>query len=396
MGFIPILNKPVMRIVLFTHPSFMQSQSMPRYAKMLLDYFKSKEYKIDAWSPKPFFYKVGFSSFTRKWFGYVDQYLVFPIVVWFRLMKCEAGTLFVFADQALGPWVPLVANRKHVVHCHDFLALRSALGELPENPTSKTGNWYQAFIRAGFSKGRNFISVSKQTEKELRLYYKGTSLEKLAVIYNGLNQPYVCLNKNDARKKMEEYLSCSFPKGYILHVGGNDWYKNRIGVVEIYVTWRNRYGIDVPLVLLGNAPNDAIMKKIELSSYSSSIHVLKNPPSEMLNIAYSGSNVLLFPSLAEGFGWPIAEAMASGTLILTTNEAPMTEVGGEHSFYMDRMPFDLNAQQKWAHNSAAKLQQVLDLSVDETNVRIQQGIQQAQKFTTEKCLTAIEVFYKTL
>jgi len=40
-------------------------------------------------------------------------------------------TLFVFCDQALGPWVPVVRDRPHVVHVHDLLALRSALGEIP-------------------------------------------------------------------------------------------------------------------------------------------------------------------------------------------------------------------------------------------------------------------------
>ena len=56
---------------------------------------------------------------------------------------------------------------------------------------------------------------------------------------------------------------------------------------------------------------------------------------EHLRALYSRAKSLLFPSLAEGFGWPIAEAQACGCPVVTTGRPPMTEVGGDAAIYID-------------------------------------------------------------
>src|SRR5690606_10771219 len=177
----------------------------------------------------------------KKWMGYVDQYIIFPNQIRKRLDSCAPDTLFVFTDHALGPWVPLVADRPHVIHCHDFLAQRSALGEVQENPTSWTGRRYQEFIRWGYSKGRNFISVSKKTKVDLHRFLPFIpSISEM--VYNGLNQSFLPLDSDRARSYFGKKIGIDLKEGFFLHVGGNDWYKNRIGVMEIYNFWRSRSG----------------------------------------------------------------------------------------------------------------------------------------------------------
>jgi glycosyltransferase involved in cell wall biosynthesis len=56
---------------------------------------------------------------------------------------------------------------------------------------------------------------------------------------------------------------------------------------------------------------------------------------EELRALYSAAEALLFPSLEEGFGWPIVEAQACGCPVITTHKAPMTEVGGEGPLYLE-------------------------------------------------------------
>ena len=146
-----------MRLVFFTHPQFMKSQSMPRFASLLSTGMQKLGHEIELWFPKPVFYSLPAPGFIKKWLGYIDQYVVFPLKVKQKIKKEAADTLFVFTDQALGPWVPLVKHRPHVIHCHDFLAQRSALGEILENPTGLTGKLYQKFIFRGYSQGENFI-----------------------------------------------------------------------------------------------------------------------------------------------------------------------------------------------------------------------------------------------
>src|SRR5580698_592006 len=125
-----------MDLVMFCHPDFMTSQSMPRFAQMLTAAYRARGHRVQVWAPEPWLFNwMPYRPFA-KWAGYVDQYLIFPRWVRRAAKQVAPDTLFVFCDQALGPWVPLVAERPHVVHAHDLLALRSALGDVPENPTS--------------------------------------------------------------------------------------------------------------------------------------------------------------------------------------------------------------------------------------------------------------------
>jgi glycosyltransferase involved in cell wall biosynthesis len=384
-----------MKIVLFAHPSFAAHQSMPRYANMLLSGMIERGHQVEVWQPKARFYKLPIFKFFKKWLGYIDQYIIFPIEVKLKLLKSSKNTLFVFADQALGPWVPLVKNNKHIVHCHDFLALKSALGMITENPTSFTGKLYQNYIRNGFSKGKFFISISKSTQQDLHELHKGEIISS-AVCYNGLNRPFESLSPIDSRNLLEDKLNIPLSNGYIMHIGGNQFYKNRKGVIEIYDTWRSMFTKNLPLILVGYEPSDELYDLHQKSVFKEDIHFITNLSDEYINNAYSGASCLLFPSLDEGFGWPIIEAMASGCPVITTNKAPMSEVGGSAAFYIERKPYDVLFLKEWREESARILEKVISLSEFERKERVEIVLNQSQKFTTQFSLNAIEAVYNEI
>lgn len=384
-----------MKIVLFTHPSFLEHQSMPRYATMLLNGMKERGHEVVIWSPKARFYKLPLMKSFKKWLGYVDQYIVFPIEVKLKLYKSSNDTLFVFADQALGPWVPLVNNKKHVVHCHDFLALKSALGMIPENPTSFTGKLYQNYIRKGFSKGKYFISISKKTQQDLHKFHLGKIVNSV-VCYNGLSRPFFSLPRQESRDLLGTKLNIVLSNGYIMHIGGNQYYKNRKGVLEIYESWRSMYNIKIPLVLIGEQPSNELIIMRQKSLFKDEIHFIADLSDNYVNIAYSGASCLLFPSLDEGFGWPIIEAMASGCPVITTNKAPMNEVGGMAAFYIHKKPTDTAHWQLWKENGALMVEKVLTLNSFQQNEANERSFSQSQKFTAENSINAIEAIYKEI
>jgi glycosyltransferase involved in cell wall biosynthesis len=336
-------------------------------------------------------------KYIQKWMGYIDQYIIFPLEVKLKLRKSSRDSLFVFADQALGPWVPLVKNKKHVVHCHDFLALKSSLGIIPENPTSFSGKQYQKYIRNGFSKGKYFISISKKTQQDLHELHKG-EIASSVVCYNGLNRPFQALSAIESRNLLEVELNISLSEGYILHIGGNQYYKNRKGVIEIYDYWRHKNQKKIPLVLIGSDPSNELVELQQKSPYKDDIHFITNLSDVYINNAYSGALCLLFPSLDEGFGWPIAEAMASGCLVITTNEAPMTEVGGNAVFYISRKPnTDKLAIEYWKESSSEVLNTLISLNSIKRRQAINKSIIQAKIFDTNTDLNAIEqCYYKIL
>ena len=197
----------------------MGSTSMPRFAEMIGEGMRARGHDIQYWtSPQNFFSRIPSSSpFVTKWLGYGDQFLIYPWHLKQAVSRMPADTLFVMTDQALGMWTPYIAHRLHVVHCHDFLALRSSLGEFSENPTGWTGRQYQRLIREGFSRARNFISVSEKTNSDLyRFLTEEHSISE--VVYNGLNHSFAPISNG----RSMELLRCKIPdtsSGAIIHVG---------------------------------------------------------------------------------------------------------------------------------------------------------------------------------
>ena len=386
-----------MKIILFTHPDFLNHQSMPRFAKMISGGLKQKGHEVKEWSPKAYFFKLALGKpFLEKWLGYLDQYLVFPISIKVKLLSCSSDTLFVFADNALGIWVPLVKKRFHVVHCHDFLAQQSAFGMLPENIIGLTGKTYQKFIHWGYDKAKNFISISVKTQKDLHtLLTKPPIISK--VVYNGLNQNFQPIkNKLILRELLTIKYEIDLSKGYILHVGGNAFYKNKLGVLEIYDQWAKEFTANIPLILVGEPPSVELINFKEKSIVSKSIYFMKNINDFHLRQFYQGASVLLFPSSYEGFGWPIVEAMASGTLVITTNEYPMKEVAADAGFYIPKKIFNSQAVIKWKSVAAKELEKVMQLTPEQIILAEQKSILRSKEFSAEGFVNSIEKIYQQI
>lgn len=376
-----------MNIVLFTHPSFLGQQSMPRFTNMLADNFRSKGYNVKIYSPEAYFFKLPVTASLKKWLGYIDQFLIFPIIIKKRI-KSNTNTIYVFTDHALGIWVPIAKKFPTLVICHDFLAQRSAQGEIPQNPTGMSGRVYQKLIRKGYSVADNFISVSNKTQQDLHDFL-GRIPPVSRIVYNGLNKKFKLIKQEKARQILTDHTGIDLSSGYILHVGGNQWYKNRVGVVKIYSAWREIYNNTLPLLLIGEVPSPELKKEIEGSGYQEDIFTLSNISDEYINAAYSGALVLLFPSIAEGFGWPIAEAMGCGCPVITTGEAPMTEVGGDAAEYIPVMPINSNEVLQWANSSAAVLNDIV--SADrERDIIIEKGLANVHRFETTNAINEIE------
>ncbi|WP_324024082.1 glycosyltransferase [Maribacter sp. BPC-D8] len=265
---------------------------------------------------------------------------------------------------------------------------------MKENPISWTGKIYQNLIRKGFSKADNFICISKNTQKELT-YFLHKTPKNIEQVYNALDPMFKTGNVLEARNYVSQFLDVDVTNGYLMHVGGNDFYKNRTGVITLYDAWRKQTKKSQPLLMIGYEPSEIILKKYQLSPYKQDIHFLIRVENELLLKAYQGCSLFLFPSLTEGFGWPVAEAMASGCLVITTNEAPMNEVGGDAAIYIERCPAPESVL-PWAIESAKVIESSLNLTEKENNSIINKGLNQVEKFSRNLILNQIETFYKSI
>jgi glycosyltransferase involved in cell wall biosynthesis len=384
-----------MRIVLFTHPAFMNSQSMPRFARMLEQAYRAKGHEVTIWSPRARVYDWVPRGCLAKWAGYIDQYLLFPFWVHKELDKQPADTLFVFCDQALGPWVPLVKHRPHVVHVHDLLALRSALGMVPENPTGWSGRIYQRYIRRGFRQARHFISISGKSRDDLHrlgVVDPGTS----EVVYNGLNYPYAPMPPKEARAVLLRVSLPARQEGMLLHVSGNQWYKNVPGVVRLYAHYARGHDRPLHLWLVGPDPGD-IGLKAALAEVPPQGEVLffRGLDNHALQAAYSCARAFIFPSLAEGFGWPIIEAQACGCPVMTTDEPPMNEIGGPAARYLPRLKAEDDAED-WAAQGARVLNELLDRTDAERDAQMAESIAWARRFDADEAIEGYLRIYRNI
>ena len=378
---------------MFCHPPFLTSQSMPRFARMLASAYKERGYDVEVWSPNPTIHRFFAKSRFAKWAGYIDQYLLFPAWVRKSLKTTPPDTLFVFCDQALGPWVPLVKDRPHVVHVHDLLALRSALGDLKENPTSLTGRIYQRYIRNGFRQARHFISVSKKTRDDLHRFGL-VSAATSEYVYNGLNFRYSRMAPGRAVQVLQSAgLPCS-PARMLLHVGGGQWYKNLPGVISIYAKYAAKERAPIPLWVIGPQPHAAARTALQSVPRTGQVLFFSNLDNLTLQAAYSYAQLLLFPSLAEGFGWPIVEALACGCPVITSDEPPMNEFASDGVRYVPRLALGADIQQ-WASYGAMIVSELIARSAIDSEQQEAEASIWAHRFDASKSIDAyLEIYRK--
>ena len=382
-----------MKIVLFTHPPFLFSKSMPRFAGMLVREYEKRGHSVTVWTPQPWLRRIVSQGSLAKWSGYFDQYVVFPLLVRLRLLWTPKDVLFVFCDQALGPWVPLVKDRTHIIHAHDLLALRSALGLIPENKTSSSGVIYQKYIRRGFSKGKNFISVSHKTREDLHVH-GNVNPDVSEVVYNGLNFPYERTPRDQAIETLKANGLDVPDTGFLLHVGGSQWYKNSVGVITLYGEYLRSGGRPCELWMVSPPAGPAEQAALAALPAGAKVRYLSGGVDSLaLQAAYSVAIAFLFPSLEEGFGWPIVEAMACGCLVITTQAPPMNEIGGNHAVYLPRLK-SAEEVQAWARQSAVILSEALSKNAANQEEKKAEGIEWAGKFTAENAIEGYLKVYK--
>jgi glycosyltransferase involved in cell wall biosynthesis len=365
---------------------------MPRFARMLEEAYLLRGHEVEVWSPQPAFYRLVPKGRFSKWAGYIDQYILFPLWVRKQLKKQPADTLYVFCDQALGPWVPLVKNKPHIVHVHDLLALRSALGDVPENPTAWTGRVYQRYIRQGFKHAQHFISISNKTREDLH-YFGQVSADSSHVVHNGFNYPYAPMAKADAIRVLVNASLPAQSDGMLLHLGGSQWYKNLAGVIRIYIEYVKAENNPLPLWCISPNPNPQVQALLKQVPSNGEVLFFQRIDNHALQAAYSFARAFVFPSLAEGFGWPIIEAQACGCPVLTSDAPPMNEIGGDACSYIPLLKPTEDAQ-RWAKNASTILTALLSINEEERAKLVARGLKHVQKFNAEYAIESYLECYK--
>jgi glycosyltransferase involved in cell wall biosynthesis len=314
-----------------------------------------------------------------KWLFYIDKYLLFPIylLAYFKNIKLKKNIVYHITDHSNALYALFLKGQPLVVTCHDVLAIRSAIGEINQNPTGFTGRLLQKYIFMGLKSITRIVCVSEKTARDLHRLI-GDHTHKVTTILNPLNFDYFPLSRENAilkTSRLGDSIGNAIQQGFILHVGGNQWYKNRFRACEIYAFMAReklRRGVAIPQLLLAGKEPSAEIRSYVSENSDLPIRFVISPTTDELQALYSVATALLFPSLEEGFGWPILEAMACGCPVVTTGKPPMTQVGGDAAIYID--PTNI-------YKSAYALNEVTDWSNIQRSEHAQKGYTNLERFS---------------
>jgi len=193
--------------------------------------------------------------------------------------------------------------------------------------------------------------------------------ESVNVAHCGIDQELFF--PSSAEKIINFRLKHSIQKPYFLIVGsriGCDGYKNAL---LFFKAFQNLLKPDnFSIVCVGGKPD----LEPELSGlvYQNHVHLLRLEDPE-LSVAYSGAIALVYPSLYEGFGLPIAEAMACGCPVITCRNSSIPEVAGEAAIYVDEYKVEEMVE------ALGKVQ-----IPEVRKLLIEQGLEQSKKFSWGK------------
>jgi len=244
-------------------------------------------------------------------------------------------------------------RKKTVVTAHDLIPLKNR-GSFVSNPRFKI--WNQTRYRA-MQRAAKVIAVSQSTKSDL-VKYLHIKPDRITVIYEGVDDIFCC--QRGASKK------------YIL-AAGSGWNKNTRAVIKACQNLKS----DLPLII--NAVPDkkllAYIREQNLEGKVSFTNYISRR--EQLNL-YNGAMVFVFPSIEEGFGLPLVEAMACGLPVITSTISSLPEVVGTAGILVD--PYNIT-------EITSALKEILT-NTSLRSTLSQKSIERAKLFSWEK--TALE------
>ncbi len=196
-------------------------------------------------------------------------------------------------------------------------------------------------VRRALSRADRIITVSYNSKRDLVDYF-GITPARVDVIYNGVSSRFRPDVPREERDRVAQKYGLRRP--YLLFLGGERPHKNAQNVIRAFgEARRSRPDLPHVLALAGPMPKntariDALIGALDLGSVISRPGLIEE---EDLPGLLAGADVLLYPTLYEGFGLPVVEAMASGTPVLTSSTSALQEIAGGYAFLVD--PLDVDA-----------------------------------------------------
>lgn len=226
------------------------------------------------------------------------------------------------------------------------------------------------------------IAVSEQTKRDL-LELTDTEENKIEVVYQGCRPEFKVKAPEEQKQQLKkEYC---LPDQFLLNVGAMEPRKNQALIVKALIAGK----IDLPLVIAGQRTDyvKELQQLIGDHGLEHQVILLPDLPFSALPILYQCATVFVFPSLYEGFGIPVVEALESGVPVIAATGSCLEESGGPDSLYVTPSRED---------ELAETIQKLLNDEAKRATM-VQRGHEYAQRFSDDTiCQQIISIYKNTL
>ncbi|MCW3464022.1 glycosyltransferase family 4 protein [Chitinophaga nivalis] len=230
------------------------------------------------------------------------------------------------------------------------------------------------------------VAISEQTRQDLITYYQ-TPADKIDVVYQSCDPAFAVTHTPEEIAALR--TKYGLPAQYFLYVGSIIERKNLLGIVTAMHTLKG--DVSLPLVVLGSGSSYKKKVKAYLAAHGLEQQVIwlneqARLPNRELPLLYQGAAALLYPSVFEGFGIPILEALWSRTPVITSSGSCFGETGGDAALYVDPLqPAAIAAAMKRVVTEPELVKEMKE-----------KGRVHAALFTPEKCAAAMMKVYEAL
>lgn len=337
--------------------------------KSLSELNESDSYTL--YSNKPFIWNLSGNNVEHRElnFPYGWSYLRFP----FEMMNGKHDVAFIPKEM-----VPPFLGTSSVITVFDLMHLHFA-----EHITPAARRHFYLAGKFAFPRAAKILTISEDTKRDLVNMYR---INPEKVIVTPLGYDKAIFKPRSQTEIGEVLLKYHIDKPYFINVSSYWWHrKNLLRLIRAFAASLHKNHCDHQLVITGKRGPvyPEMLRLCRELGVENRVHLLEYVPLEDLAILLSGADALLFPSLHEGFGLPILEAMASGCPVVASNVSAMPEAAGDAAILID--PLDELA-----------LEQAIDKLANDSDLKCdlsRRGYLQSAQFDwmkTAKC--TLEVF----
>ncbi|MCX6049366.1 MAG: glycosyltransferase family 1 protein [Chloroflexi bacterium] len=278
--------------------------------------------------------------------------------------------------------LPLTTAKPGVVTVHDLSFVR-----MPEKLRLAKRLYLARLCQASVTKAAHVIAVSQQTADDLMGYFD-VAARKISVVHNGVTAAFTPGTPQQAAQFRTDR---ALPERFLLYVGTLEPRKNLTLLIKAFAQWRSQASAEdrsLKLILAGAKGwfYTEIFQWVKTLGLEQDVLFPGFIPDADLPAWYRAAEGFVYPSLLEGFGLPVLEAMACGTPVLCSQIPSLLEIIGDSALTFP------------AHDEAA-LAASLALLINQSALRValrQKGLAQARNFSWQRTAQATIAVYNQI